>query len=247
LKYKYRYIDRYKGDPSASGDSLSFGTYIHEIFQLGVNAKSEHELELIAEQIKAKHKISDSQKDRTKLCIRNFLNFNNMISKSETIGTEIEFRLEEEKSKIIFTGIIDRVLRSSTGTYMVIDYKTSKREKTKATLFHDPQLQGYCYAVAKEYKIPLEEVSKKIICAHYYPLTNNFVHISYTKPILLQHLGKIVETSWSIRKAKLDDLTPRRNEFCNNCEFRCLCPLYTDTVQINNRILLEESRKEKSH
>lgn len=246
LKYKYRYVDHYQGDSDINGDSLSFGTYIHEIFQLGVNAKHIKELEHIAESIKHKHKLAGDHKNRINTCLKNFLEFNTKISKAETIGTELSFKIKEEKSNIIFTGVIDRVIKSSSSNFLIIDYKTSKREKTKSTLFQDPQLQGYCYAISKLYDIPLEEVSKRIICAHYYPLTNHFVDVSFTKPMLLQHVGRVVESGWKIRKAKLEDLTPKRNEFCDYCEFKCMCPIYTDKSSIDNRILLEETKKKST-
>lgn len=243
LKYKYRYVDKFLGDPSPNEDSLSFGTYIHEIFELGVNATHLTELERIAEDLKSKHKIPHIQNERIKVCLRNFLRFNEDLNfkKTQTLGTEIEYKLDLG-SDIHATGIIDRVIKSTSGNILVIDYKTSKREKTKVQLYMDGQLKGYALAACDLYKIPLSEASSRIICAHYYPLTNNFVPVTYKGGDLLRHRKKIVDTSWNIRKATLEQLTPRRNEFCDWCNYKSMCPIYADGASIQCRINEEKQK-----
>ena len=46
-------------------------------------------------------------------------------------------------------GVIDRIVKGSTGKYLVIDYKTSKRPTPKRELYTDIQLRMYTYAVHK--------------------------------------------------------------------------------------------------
>jgi RecB family exonuclease len=70
----------------------------------------------------------------------------------------------DEKHDINFIGVIDRVIKGKDGGYLVVDYKTSKREKKKKTLMDDNQLKGYAWAIHMLYDVPYD----KIYCAHYY-------------------------------------------------------------------------------
>jgi ATP-dependent exoDNAse (exonuclease V) beta subunit len=88
----------------------------------------------------------------------------------DTVATELVFEVDV-KDDITLNGVIDRVIKGTDGGYLVIDYKTSKREKNKTELYQDSQLKGYVYAISQLYKVPVQD----IVAAHYYPLTNNFV------------------------------------------------------------------------
>lgn len=224
---------------------MTFGSYIHEIFELGVNAKHESELVRISEEIKGKYNIPDSKKAATLKCIKNFLVFNSGIQAkgTETLGCEITYSIDLGNG-INATGVIDRVLRSKTGSIMVIDYKTSKREKSKVQLYQDNQLKGYALAACELYNIPVSEAAKKIVCAHYYPMSNNFVPVNYPASELIKHNKKILETAWNIRKATMESLTPAQNEFCDYCQYKHICPLYQDGNTIKCNLILEEQKKE---
>lgn len=224
---------------------MNFGTYIHEIFELGVNAVRLADLMPIAAGLKEKYKIDASYAKQTETCLRNFIRLNtDFLSKgAETLGTEIEYKIDLVDG-ITATGVIDRVLRSNKGNILVVDYKTSKREKSKTQLFQDPQLRGYALAACKLYDIPVANAKDRIICAHYYPTSNNFVPINYPQSELLKHQKKIIDISWNIRKATLDSLTPNKNEYCDYCQYKHICPLFQDGETIKCNLLLEEKRKE---
>ena len=136
-------------------------------------------------------------------------------------------------------GYIDRIIKGKEGGYLVIDYKTSKREKSKVELYQDPQLKGYVFAVHKLYKVPLN----KITAGHYYPLTDTFVTVQYTPNQIHSHVRSVVDDVWKIRKSKKGDLVPIRNQYCNWCSYKSLCPEFTENALIEQRLDEVKSKK----
>ena len=162
-------------------------------------------------------------------CLKNFLRLN--ASLPEVGVSELHFDIEVAEG-ITLNGYIDRIIKGKDGGYLVIDYKTGKREKNKIELYQDPQLMGYVFAVHKLYNIPLN----KITAAHYYPITDNLVSVQYTSNQIFAHVKSVVEDVWKIRKAKKQDLCPMRNQYCNWCSYKSLCPEFTEQSLIEHRI-----------
>ena len=144
--------------------------------------------------------------------------------------------------KILEEGVNDRVIEGKDGGYLIIDYKTSKREKSKVELYQDSQLKGYVYAISKLYDTPISNV----VAAHYYPLTNNFVFVQYSVPQINSHLRKVVDQIWTIRKKKKDELRATRNEFCNWCAYKTACPEFNDPMQCTKKIEELKAKKKSS-
>ena len=238
LKYRYRYVDRLPEPAESNTDALHFGSYIHKILEDGVNAKTQDEMLLIAEEVRGSYKVSKKYTGKDLKCIDNFLEFNPKLE--ETVATELVFEVPV-KDDILLNGVIDRVIKGKDGGYLVIDYKTSKREKSKVELYQDTQLKGYVYAISKLYGIPFSQ----IVAAHYYPLTNNFVHVQYSSPQINAHLRKIVDEVWKIRKRKKAEMKPSRNEFCNWCAYKTACPEFC-TMHDVSKTIEELKAKKKS-
>jgi len=236
LKYRYRYVERIADYDISNTDALHFGSYIHQIFEDGVAASDLQTLEKLAEESKEKYKFASSYDSKITPCLKNFLRFNATLP--EVGISEQHFELEVADG-ITINGYIDRIIKGKEGGYLVIDYKTSKREKSKVDLYQDPQLKGYVYAVHKLYNIPLN----KITAAHYYPITNTFVNVQYTSNQIHAHIKAVVDDVWKIRKAKKTDLVPIRNQFCNWCSYKSLCPEFTENCLIERR--LDEIKEEK--
>jgi len=229
LKYRYRYVDRLPEPEGANVEALHFGSYIHKVLEEGVKATNKEDLLKIAEEAKGTYKVTKKYNGKDLICIDNFLKFNAKLA--ETVSTEQVFQVEI-KDDMTLNGVIDRVIKGKDGGYLVIDYKTSKREKTKVDLYQDTQLKGYVYAVSKLYNVPFSSV----VAAHYYPLTNNFVSVQYSMPQMNNYLNKIVDEVWKIRKMKKVEFCASRNDFCNWCAYKSVCPEFNSSLDIEKRI-----------
>jgi hypothetical protein len=237
LKYDYRYIRKLPGYPSKNEDALDFGTYIHRIFELGHTENHIAELEKIAENIKKDYKVPLVYKDRITQCLRNFLKFNSGLG--ETMAVEHEFSVDLADG-IKYNGFIDRIVKGHQGGILIIDYKTSKKEKTKMDLSRDKQLMGYAFAVSEEFKIPL----KDIWCAHYYPLTDSLVAVKFPQSSINMWREREINKVWKIRKKKKDEFPPMQNSFCDWCEYKPMCPCFNDQCTVQTKI--EEQTKLKA-
>ena len=239
LKYRYRYVERLPEPDDTNTEALHFGSYIHKVLEDGVNAKTQEELVQIAEEVKGSYKVSKKYEGKDLKCFANFLKFNPQLE--DTVATELVFEVPV-KDDITLNGIIDRVVKGTDGGYLIIDYKTSKREKSKVELYQDSQLKGYVYAISKLYEVPLSS----IVAAHYYPVTNNFVFVQYSAPQINAHVRKIVDEVWKIRKRKKDEMKPSRNEFCNWCPYKTACPEFCTMSQVNKKIDELKAKKKSS-
>ena len=240
LKYRYRYIDRFK-EERTNTDPLQFGSYIHKIFEDGFEATDLASLTVIAENLKKDYSFSESYNHKIKPCLENFLRFNATLS--ETVSTEMIYEIVYDKEKDLkLNGIIDRVIKGTDGGYLVIDYKTSKRELSELDLYQDRQMQGYAYAIHKKLGVSLD----KIVVAHYYPLTNHFVTCKYSPNQIKNYLKEKVEQMWKIRKMKKAEFQPMQNQFCNWCGYKNICPEFNSGRVCEERIqALKNSKRTK--
>ncbi len=236
--YKY-YIRYHEHLPEKRDDTaLQFGSYIHKILERGLNETTLSALEVIAEEEKKNYKFEDSYLVKIPKCLKNFLNFNTQISVSQTIGSEL--KEEMDIGDIKYVGIIDRVLQAEDKSVMILDYKTSKREKTKLELSEDPQLIGYAVCISRKFDIPIQ----KITCAHYYPITGNFVSVTFNKAHETKFLKKIKDTVWQIRKKTKKEFLPKPNKFCDWCGFKYACVLFNTQANVDK--IIAEHRKSQA-
>ena len=236
LKYRYRYVDRIDEEQS-NADAMHFGSYIHKIFEDGIQATTYKELEDLAKKHAPNYAFDDSYKAKTEGCLKNFLRLN--ASLNEVGDAELIYEVDAADD-ITLNGIIDRVIQGTDGGYLIIDYKTGKREKTKLDLFDDEQLQGYCYALHKLKNIPIKDIT----VAHYYPISDNLVSLQYSDAQISSYLRNKIEEVWKIRKCTKSDLGPSRNQFCNWCGYKYVCPIFNDSTLVKKR--LDEVKKKSS-
>lgn len=236
LKYRYRYVERIGDYDSSNTDALHFGSYIHKIFEDGVKSTEFSQLERLAEETRDTYSFAASYNKKTPICLKNFLRFNSSLPEEGISEQHFDIEIAEG---ITMNGYIDRIIKGKEGGYLVIDYKTSKREKSKVELYQDPQLKGYVFAVHKLYKVPLN----KITAGHYYPLTDTFVTVQYTPNQIHSHVRSVVDDVWKIRKSKKGDLVPIRNQYCNWCSYKSLCPEFTENALIEQRLDEVKSKK----
>jgi len=239
LKYRYRYVDRIK-EQSKNTDALHFGSYIHKIFEDGYQAKTVADLTVIAERVKKDYTFSETYNPKINKCLENFLRFN--ASLAETVATEMVYEVVyDEEKNIKLNGIIDRVIKGADGGYLIIDYKTSKRELNKLDLYQDRQMMGYAYAIHRKLGISLDN----IVAAHYYPLTNNFVTVKYSPNQIKHYLKEKVDQVWKIRKMKKTEFCAMQNQFCNWCGYKDICPEFNSNRVCEERIQKLKAQKVK--
>ena len=236
LKYKYKYIHYLKEEynETASKDALHYGSYIHKILEDGVDCTTVEELREHAKRLRDNYQFKGREAD-TEKCLQNFLKFNDKLT--ETVSTEMFFK-EDVLEDLQVNGIIDRVVKGSTGKYLVIDYKTSKREKTKRELYTDPQMIIYAAAISKIYNINIDEIT----VAHFYPLTGNLVTISYLPTHVKNFIKRLDEKKWKIRKKKLGEFHPKINMFCDWCGYKGICPSHGASKELIEEAL-DKSKK----
>ena len=240
LKYKLRYIDRVpdKYNDNSSKDAMHFGSYIHKIFELGVEAKSEEELWAIAKQERSKYEFGPDKEKLTGKCITNFFKFNSKLA--ETVSAEMVFN-EPVTDDFTINGIIDRVIKGATGKYLVIDYKTSKRAATQRDLYRDPQMLMYAAAIHKKYNVPIGDIT----VSHYYPHMDKLVSICYpTSQVNAYIRGELKTKIWEIRKKKVTDFPPVTNRFCDWCGYKDICPSFNSTPGVLSKAI-EEAKEER--
>jgi len=232
LKYKLKYIDRLPDDynDSTNTDALQFGTYIHEIFEHGSELETLEELKDLAKDLRDKYKFGKEKEKLIDESVENFFNWNKALT-AETVGKELVFGVEHKSYEL--NGIIDRVLRSPEGKYLVIDYKTSKRPLTKRQLYTDDQLIMYAAAISKLYNVS----PSNITLGHYYPHLDKFVSIVYPASVVNGYLNNSLDRKiWDIRKRKKHQFPAEKNKFCDWCGYRDICPAFT-----GKKSLLEEA------
>jgi len=142
-KYRYKYIHYLPEEynEGLSTDALQFGSYIHKIFEDGVEASTIEELQEHATLLRDSYQFAGRGEDIQK-CIRNFHSFNSKLT--ENVSTEMRFAVEVIPDLEV-NGIIDRVVKGSNGGYLVIDYKTNKEGKNQARALQRPSAYDlYC-------------------------------------------------------------------------------------------------------
>ncbi len=228
LKYRYKYVDRLPELDSGDG-AMEFGSYIHKIFEDGVEMTTLPELLSLAESLRSTYKFASKYEPKIEICCKNFLDFNSKLTTS--LGTETKFSLPLNED-VEFNGVIDRIIGGKEQGILVIDYKTSKREKTKAELYMDSQLKGYTHAAHILFKVPYNNIT----VAHYYPITNNFVPVQYSASQINAWVRATQNLFWKIRKTKKEECMPCRNQYCNWCSFKGICPEFNSPSVIQKRI-----------
>lgn len=251
-KYNLRYNLKIPGFGSKNEDALSFGSFIHKIFELGFQKSDLKTLSKLAEQERSTYKVQFQMNEKIKSCIEHFISWNSKLG--ETVATETAFELPLDKEHDInFKGVIDRIVKGAKGGYLVIDYKTSKREKTKKELLEDKQLMGYAYAINQLYGTEY----KDIWCGHFYPVTGHFITVQFSKFQITQWKKKEIDKVWRIRKKTSNDFPAHQNMFCGNCEYQKVCEHFCskeevaknleEQIKLRDQLKAEKEAKEASN
>lgn len=241
-KYDLKYNQKLPGFGSSSEPSLNFGKFIHKLFEDNYRSPTLTLLLTEAAKLKGTYKVESEFNEKTKICLENFIFWNQALG--ETLDTEMEHRVFlDQTADIEFTAIIDRVIKGTDGGYLVIDYKTGKREKKKNELLNDKQMMGYAYVIHEKYKVPYH----KIVCAHFYPVSGNFVTVKFSQFQIDKWKKKEIDKVWRLRKKTKDEFPFMKNMFCGNCEFKPLCEHFSTkeerVTRLAEQIVLRDKLK----
>lgn len=219
-------------------DALQFGSFIHKVFEDGYTCDSVDGLLDIAKALRSQFTFGQEKGKLTERCIHNFFHFNKNLE--ETVSAEMQFSLDVGDD-LKLNGIIDRVIKGTSGKYLVIDYKTSKRPASKKDLYNDPQMIMYTLAIHKTYNVPIPDIT----AAHYYPHLDKLVPIKYMEAQVLAFERKMKEKAWEIRKRKKVEFPPCINRFCDWCGYKDICPAFGAT-EMDIEKAIKESREKKA-
>jgi len=226
-KYKFQYVDRISIPKKAE---LAFGSLIHEVVQLAL--KKDPIIpsvdELIAflkdhwdESVFSSEKEAQQYFDMAQNMIRNFHaslkpGFRNIIA------TEKRFYIPLNE-KHTLSGAIDRIDKLPFGAFEVIDYKTSKTMPDQGHVDADKQLGIYRFAIMN-----LWPEAKDVRLTLYYLKHNQQITTTRTDEDAETLKNEFIEVAEKIEQEK--EFAPKRNSFCDWCDYQHLCPLQKHKV-----------------
>ena len=146
-----------------------------------------------------------------KRCLSNYYEKYGPDFNQPVIGTEIELLFSVENHS--FRGIIDRLDQIAPGKFMVHDYKTSKKQKSRRQGINDIQLGLYHIAIEQNY-VDVNEISLRWHFLRY----GTEVTIVYDKEALEKVKNKVIQIINKM-SSSLDDniFFPNETILCNWC------------------------------
>jgi len=137
-------------------------------------------------------------------------------STSRTIAVEKHFSLELSAG-VTFSGIIDRVSQAASGTYEVVDYKTSIRRSTSRPRIPDLlQLAAYGVAAMLEYRVPALLISRHLVpSGEEEKLPLRETDMRRIRLALLRWVTRVWQTT---------EYSARPGRHCSSCQFNPCCP-----------------------
>jgi len=226
-KYQFQYINKI---PIPKKAELFFGSLIHEIVQIALKKDpiipSVDELIAYLKENWDANAFSSAQEakqyfDMGQNMIRNFHaslkpGFRNIVA------TEKRFYIPLNE-KHTLSGAIDRIDKLPFGAFEVIDYKTSKTMPDQGHVDSDKQLGIYRFAIMN-----LWPEAKDVRLTLYYLKHDQQITTTRTDEDAETLKNEFIEVAEKIEQEK--EWRPKRNSFCDWCDFQHLCPLQKQKV-----------------
>jgi len=220
LKFKFQYVLKVPTLPSSAADA---GTTVHDIIETitkyqidGKKVTKKEALDMLDKSWESRafenDTASNQKKEDAKTWLETFFAWSDA-NPNTPVAVEKPFSLEIGGVK--FTGKIDRVEKTPSGKYVVIDYKTGSAKVTKNTIGDDLQMNIYAMATEKLYK----ELPEKTVL--FYLAKDKLVE----NKILESKVNEVKESIENSVGLILDEQFPANPQFknCNYCDFWDIC------------------------
>ncbi|MCK4667040.1 PD-(D/E)XK nuclease family protein, partial [Candidatus Dependentiae bacterium] len=231
FKYKKMYIEK---TPQKPMGFFSIGTTIHavmeDIYKWPSAPSYEKLLRLYDKYWEPAGYRTEAEKEKYYNSGKEWLKtyFDKFISDKEwKKAVAVEKYFEIPIGNYFTIGFIDMIYPCPDGTVEVIDYKTNPEVKTQEQVDKDLQLTLYQYVLEKlGYKVS----NISLIFMRF----GEKVSTLKTPEDLLAFEKYFIE---SVAKAELEkEYKPQKNEYCNNCQFKSICPLFSNNAEQLNLI-----------
>ena len=234
VKYKYKYHLGLKSN-FPEQPWFEYGKIVHKSAELFVESKGQTPIREFTEQIlNGKIALEDgAEPKKINLESSYALRLGTHLRSIETITKhrlghdgfiEWDFLFDlSPPNKLILKGFIDRLIPKKDGSYLVLDYKTTKKgpfRKTPATIKDDLQLQAYAMVVSETLNVE----PQNILLALYYLDDSQLVQVRHDKETLDKCKIKLATIHEQIADTDPDRAVPTVGYHCSRCEYRDICP-----------------------
>lgn len=227
-KFRYAYVDRL---PSLPSPTLSFGTSIHAVLEWLHDRKTTvvpDEAELLGalyDRWDASGYVDEPRQkqlddyEQARVVLRSYRERLLREGLRVPVGTEVPFRFAVGDGVLV--GSIDRIDADADGALHVVDYKTSRRAKTRRQVAGSLQLAIYALACQELYgRLPAT-------------VTLDFVLVGLPVAVDVADLDldaarrSVADAVAAVRSGLATDAwAPTPNRLCDWCDFRAICPSY---------------------
>jgi RecB family exonuclease len=236
-KYKYQYIDRIKVPKSKEA---VFGTLIHECLRM---FHDPNRLTPLMEDDLLKYFTErwdgsiypDSQAEAFAFhqgisMLKNYY-LQNQAEEFNIINLEMPFQVPLLESQILqadqqelhqVTGRIDRIDKLTDGSFEIIDYKTSKKMPSQASVDKNLQLSVYYLGAINQWP-SLTQENRPVKLSLYYLKHGEKLSTIQTSQQIEENKEKVLSL---INQIKQSDFQPRVNPLCDWCPYQVQCPLF---------------------
>jgi len=232
LQYKFSQIDGIPGKPAKPYFKL--GNVVHRVLEIFHNegfTKKRDLVRLLNENWDSGGFVFGQEEEQNRQDALKMLdNYYEFLQKNEVNLFSSEKLFTFKLANCDVSGKCDRIDVNELGEIKIIDYKTSKRQKTEKELKKDIQMA--IYAMYAQLEKNESNESKKLgkvpkeLSQLFLRHENPEVTINFTNEELAQFREKIEAIAHKIRKG---DFHPQKGNHCQFCDYRDLvCPLFDE-------------------
>lgn len=242
FKYKLQYIDKVKVEIPTTIEAF-MGSMVHESLEYLYNELI-HKGAILRKKELVKHFLTnwtkefsskilivnknfnaEDYKNQGVLLLLNYYDSHKPFNQFKTIATETQDRIKLGPDYYHIR--IDRLDTNMRGLYLVCDYKTSSRMKTKKEVENDRQLFMYSLWIKEKF----DDVKKVKLLWHMLKFDKDIIQdVDYSKAdeVKNQVMNRIKE----IKNAKEFPATP--SILCKWCVYKDICPYYNKNVTLDD-------------